>query len=350
MSNETPIQWTDLSSNALKAKRISDGKLGWFCVPGPLEGGRSDPTCAHCYASKQNQVCGNNPGRHGTGHRFHLSQSKYLEPWLNQAELDKIARKRVPKKMFMCDMTDLAASIYECPNGHALEDEAAAACGKFHVRCPKCRLIHDTQGHMASLKWWPSEMIQTCFDAWAAAAENGMTIQMLSKRPLRLAAELELFARRNLADGAFLPKKYLSLGIPERWHIGTSLGNRAGLPRIDQLRAIPAHLRFLSLEPLIEDLGEIDLTDIGWVILGGESGAGARPCRLEWIDSLVRQCRAAGVKVFVKQHGARPTRELWDDVNPFNPSDVPLRYRDKKGGDPSEWPGGLERFPREVPA
>lgn len=346
MSNETPIQWTNLSSNALKAKRISDGKLGWFCVPGPLEGGKKDPTCAHCYASKQNQVCGNNPGRHGTGHRFHLSQSKYLEPWLNQEELNKIARKRVPKKIFVCDMTDVAASIYECVAGHAMENEEEAAGGAQYISCPKCR--REGRQALARLKWWPSEMIQKCFCAWATAARNGMTIQMLSKRPLRLGAELQRWALA-LRPGFGIPgtagmsdEQVTAWALPERWHIGTSLGNRKGLHRIDQLRAIPAYLRFLSLEPLIEDLGEIDLAGISWVILGGESGDGARPCRLEWIDSLIEQCRGAGVAVFCKQHGSNPMEAGFLDSGPDG-----LAYEDRKGGDPREWDGGLKRFPRE---
>ena len=320
----TTISWTNESSNPLKSRRLSDGKLGWYCR-------KVDSSCKNCYASTRNVRCGNNATRHGTGHDFKLGSSKHLEPWLNQKELDKIARKRKPASIFVCDMTDVAASIYECPKGHATENEDAAAAGAIQVPC-RCR-------NMASLKWWPSEMIQKCFDAWDTAARNGMTIQMLSKRPLRLAAELEKWARLPFAPGPRV--------LPNGWHIGTSLGNRAGLHRIDQLRAIPAHLRFLSLEPLIEDLGEIDLTGIGWVILGGESGHGARPCRLEWIDSLVDQCRSAGVSAFVKQLGARPTRNMVAGMMPVY--DVPLVLADNKGGFAPEWPGGLERFPREVP-
>lgn len=59
-----------------------------------------------------------------------------------------------------------------------------------------------------------------------------------------------------------------------------------GLPRIDLLRESPAAVRFLSIEPLLEDLGEIDLTGIDWVIVGGESGPGARPMRVEWVRSI----------------------------------------------------------------
>ena len=73
---------------------------------------------------------------------------------------------------------------------------------------------------------------------------------------------------------------------------GVSVEDRTyGLPRIDHLRQAPAKVRFLSIEPLLEDLGEIDLTGIAWVIVGGESGPGARPMKREWVISIRRQCR-----------------------------------------------------------
>ena len=80
-----------------------------------------------------------------------------------------------------------------------------------------------------------------------------------------------------------------------------SVENRThGLPRIEHLRAAPAGLRMLSVEPLLEDLGTIDLEGIGWVIVGGESGPGARPMEEAWIRSVRDQCLAAGVPFFFK--------------------------------------------------
>ena len=76
-----------------------------------------------------------------------------------------------------------------------------------------------------------------------------------------------------------------------------------GLPRIDHLRQSPAKVRFLSIEPLLEDLGEIDLSGISWVIVGGESGPGARPMKREWVVSIRKQCRAQRVPFFFKQWG-----------------------------------------------
>jgi protein gp37 len=83
---------------------------------------------------------------------------------------------------------------------------------------------------------------------------------------------------------------------------GVTVENRKhGLPRIDHLRAAPARTRFLSVEPLLEDLGEINLEGIHWVIVGGESGHGARPMPKEWVVSIQEQCVRAGVPFFFKQ-------------------------------------------------
>jgi protein gp37 len=85
---------------------------------------------------------------------------------------------------------------------------------------------------------------------------------------------------------------------------GVSVENRKhGLPRIDLLRRCPARHRFLSIEPLLEDLEELDLTGIGWVIVGGESGPGWRPMEAAWARSIRDQCAAAGVPFFFKQWG-----------------------------------------------
>jgi protein gp37 len=74
-----------------------------------------------------------------------------------------------------------------------------------------------------------------------------------------------------------------------------------GLPRIDSLRAAPAKIRFLSVEPLLEDLGPFNLDKIDWVIVGGESGHGARPMLKEWVLSIRNQCHDANVPFFFKQ-------------------------------------------------
>jgi len=73
--------------------------------------------------------------------------------------------------------------------------------------------------------------------------------------------------------------------------------------RIEYLRRTDAFIKFLSLEPLLEDLGELDLSGIDWVIAGGESGPGARPIKASWVRNIKRQCKQQGVSFFFKQWG-----------------------------------------------
>ncbi len=97
---------------------------------------------------------------------------------------------------------------------------------------------------------------------------------------------------------------------------GVSVENRKhGLPRIDHLREAPAGVRFLSIEPLLENLGAFDLSGITWVIVGGESGAGARPIRKEWVLSIRDQCRIARVPFFFKQWGGVRKSENGRELN-----------------------------------
>lgn len=128
---------------------------------------------------------------------------------------------------------------------------------------------------------------------------------------------------------------------PSSVWLGTSVENRKALSRIDVLRKVPAAVRFLSVEPLLEDLGAIDLTGIDWVIVGGESGHGARPMLLEWARSIVGQCQAASVPVFVKQLGAHPRALTGCGVAEI------ITLNDRKGGDVDEWPPtcGCVNFP-----
>jgi len=76
-----------------------------------------------------------------------------------------------------------------------------------------------------------------------------------------------------------------------------------GVPRVADLRTTPAAVRFLSVEPLLEDVGKLDLTGIHWVIVGGESGRGARPMQSKWVERLQTSCEDADVAFFFKQWG-----------------------------------------------
>ncbi len=116
------------------------------------------------------------------------------------------------------------------------------------------------------------------------------TFQVLTKRSERL---------RDLLRGRL---KFAS-SAPHIWW-GVSVEDRTyGIPRIAHLVSAPAQVRFLSIEPLLESLGKIDLTGIHWIIVGGESGAGARLMRPEWVRSLRDQAHDQGVRFFFKQWG-----------------------------------------------
>jgi protein gp37 len=126
--------------------------------------------------------------------------------------------------------------------------------------------------------------------AHVMATADWHTYQVLTKRSERMAELL----RTKLDFVAKLPHIWWGVSVENQRH---------GLPRIDHLRAAPACVRFLSVEPLLEDLGEVNLTGIHWMIVGGESGHGARPMNADWVRSLRDQCMKAGVSFFFKQWG-----------------------------------------------
>jgi three-Cys-motif partner protein len=126
--------------------------------------------------------------------------------------------------------------------------------------------------------------------AYVMRTANWHTYQVLTKRSERLSQML----RTELREYAEEPHIWWGVSVENRRH---------GLPRIKHLRDTPAAVRFLSIEPLLEDLGAVDLRGISWVIVGGESGHGARPMQPEWVRSIRDQCADAGVPFFFKQWG-----------------------------------------------
>lgn len=131
-------------------------------------------------------------------------------------------------------------------------------------------------------------------DAWRAEALDIIErtpqhqYQILTKRPELIAPTLERMGIAQLPDNVWL---------------GATVEDHRVTWRIDHLRAAPARIRFLSVEPLTAPLGAVDLGGIHWVITGGESGPGARPCKAEWVREARDQCTAADVPFFHKQWG-----------------------------------------------
>lgn len=140
---------------------------------------------------------------------------------------------------------------------------------------------------------------------------NWHTYQVLTKRAKRL---------KRLLNG---PLKELA----ELSHIwwGVSVENKKhGLPRIDELRATRAAVKFLSIEPLLEDLGSIDLTGMSWVIVGGESGHGAREMKAEWVRSIRQQCAILSVPFFFKQWGGVRKHETGRSLDGSTYDELPI--------------------------
>jgi len=138
------------------------------------------------------------------------------------------------------------------------------------------------------------------------------TFQVLTKRSERL---------RTLLKG----RLRFATNLENVWW-GVSVENRqCGLPRIDDLRRIDCAVRFLSIEPLLENIGTVNLKGIDWVIVGGESGPGARKMELNWVESIRKQCDRARVPFFFKQWGGVQKKKLGRTLNGTTYDDMPRR-------------------------
>jgi protein gp37 len=146
---------------------------------------------------------------------------------------------------------------------------------------------------------FPDEYIEAVANVMVKA--NWHTYQVLTKRSARLASLLK--GRLRFAAAA----QHIWWGVSVE-------DKKYGLPRLRDLQGSPASVRFLSVEPLLEGLGKLNLDCIHWVIVGGESGHGARPLKKEWVTEIRDQCIDAGVPFFFKQWGGvrkkRAGREL----------------------------------------
>lgn len=135
------------------------------------------------------------------------------------------------------------------------------------------------------------------------------TYQVLTKRPDRM--------RELLANGSF--------GSASNIWIGTSVEDSVVLDRIHELQAIPDFIRFISFEPLIGPVGAVDLTDIDWAIVGGESGPRARPMQVDWVQQIEDRCRAYGTAFFFKQWGGKNKKATGRILNGRTFDEMPAR-------------------------
>lgn len=312
------IEWTDVTWNPVRGcSRVSEG-------------------CRNCYAERQ-AARFSDPGQYAHGF---VERTPGGPRWTGRVELvpEKLLEPlswRKPRRVFVNSMSDL-----------------------FHEAVP-------------------FEAIDRVFGVMALARQH--TFQVLTKRPERMREFLNgpMRADRWIALMEWMAEVKPDADIRDfglRIEAGKLLASNVWLgvsvedqatadARIPVLLDTPAAVRFVSYEPALGpiDLRAVRISDgcaedvlgdgewrgepaappgIDWVIVGGESGPGARPCELAWIRSVARQCAEAKVACFVKQLGAHPI-EFWE-TEPWEPNaSGPFVLRDRKGGDPAEWPADL---------
>ena len=186
--------------------------------------------------------------------------------------------------------------------------------------------------------------IGSVWDVMARTPQH--TYQILTKRPARARTILNSWAREGWTwrRDDMMWCGPIDGPLSNVW-LGASIEDNSVVDRAHHLRNTPAAVRFISAEPLLGPLPDLDLTGIftgiDWLIIGGESGPGARPMNLDWARELIDRARDAGTAVFVKQLGA-----VWARDTYINGQQV--AKTDKKGGNPDHWPIGLRV--REYPA
>lgn len=291
------IEWTDATWNPVTGcTKVSQG-------------------CKNCYAE-------------GVANRFWAKQyplvdgrpRRFTDVQFHPERLDEPLKWKKPRRVFVNSMSDL---FHESLSGH----EIAQVFGRMHHA-------------------------------------NKHTYQVLTKRPERMLRWTKWFNEEWLRGFNAFPREYQHV-----W-LGVSVEDQQTADdRIPLLLQTPAAVRFVSYEPalgpvdfkgLIQrrcvspshpfpflcDRSDHDLRGIDWIIVGGESGPGARPCDVAWIESTITQCKAAGVACFVKQLGAQP----YDSTVGIREADrwAVRGHRSRKGGIPEEWPEDLRvrEFPR----
>lgn len=353
MSAGTKIEWTDATWNPLRARNRRTGKVGHYCE-------LISPGCANCYAAAFQPRFGL-PVYSGPSRRDERMEE--LEFFLDEKVLMEPFRWKKPRRVFVCSMTDVFGD------------------------------------------WVPDGVLDRLFAV--LAMRPAVIWQVLTKRAERMAAYFAApdLVRRirmemlDMQDGKPQPlfattsKVLQQLQEGQGWplpsvHLGVSAENREWWDRrVPLLKRCPAAVRFVSAEPLLGDLGDIhqDLRGsalpcpdglpgcevlhlgedrIHWLIAGGESGPHSRPCDIDWIRSLVTQCRLAGTATFVKQAGSHvvwngisrpgqhwPMDTRKQDINFETGLGFRILLRDSKGGDLEELPPDLRvrEFPVTAP-
>lgn len=251
MGDKTGIEWTDSTWNPVVGCSIIS------------------PGCTNCYAMQQ---AASLERRFGSKKYAGLTKVVNGHPvWtgatrLIEGTLDQPLRWKRPRRIFVNSMSDL---------------------------------FHESLAELA---------IDKVFAIMALARRH--TFQVLTKRPDRMrdyltnggATCLRIGIRQQIEALGHKDIGAVDKVLPNVW-MGTSVEDEDRKSRLDALRATPAAVRFISAEPLLGSLGKLDLTGIHWVIVGGESGRGARPMHPEWVREIRDQCATDGVAFYMKQWG-----------------------------------------------
>lgn len=304
------ISWTDITANPIHILREDGSNGGHFCRKVSLG-------CLHCYSETQNQS-----SYFAFASKLPYAGKSPENLIFNDAVMEKLLRMRSGKKVFLCSMTDLFG------------------------------------------EWVPDEWIDKAFAYTILSQQH--TFQILTKRSERMESYFR-GSQKRIADAAkalakklgWVKSKYEfceefdSCSVFKNIWLGCSVENQEMADRrIPHLLKTPAEIRFLSCEPLLE---EVDIspylhghfsekdspTGVNWVIIGGESGSKSRSCQLDWIESIVRQCQDVNsVAAFVKQWGQNPLACGADSIEK-------VKLKDRKGGDMAEWPENIRvrQFP-----
>jgi len=301
----TSIQWTDRSINPIRARDIDSGAVGHYCE-------KIAPGCANCYSSNFQK-------------RFHMRpfpgvgrKPDNTELFLDESKLNEVRRRKIPTKWFWCDMTDLF--------GEWVKPEWIAAC---------LRTMDDTPWHTHQILtkrinrvrgvWTPPNKPRKTGEGISICRENVWLGTSISDQRTADKSVPELLKCRDLSPVLFLSAEPL---------LGPSNLRRFFAHSIHCIKCHPGGDECKCARP-------------DWVIVGGESGPNARPCNIQWIRDIVRQCADAGVACFVKQLGAIAVYE-WESANLGVVDLRTAQLDDKKGGDPDEWPEDLRvrEFPK----
>jgi len=261
-----------------------NGRMGHHCV-------KISAGCTNCYASRLQS-------RFGMP-LYQANRRKDVELFLHAPALEEVRSRKKPTRYFWCDMTDM-----------------------FLEGIPR--------------EWW-----KAINGVWMDTPQH--VHMVLTKRPEQM--------RQYFSEDSPPPNVWAGVSVEDQ---------ATADERIPILLQTPASVRFISAEPLLRPVNikwylnwrfySIDQSatpPLNWVIVGGESGPGARPCDIAWIRSIKDQCQAAKVSCFVKQLGSKPVSDIRTRLSSDDWVKITCQ-KDKKGGDPQEWPEDLRvrEYPR----